>query len=183
MEMQLSPQDVTRYNGSEYGDSSGRNRQNVRPNSSFGGDRYSSQQHAQQQQQEYERQQQQQPKQRGRGNGVMDIELRRERSKSLANIPYRSGPEPPRILHYGKHLPLPLLQRLVLTTIRDAARAIYTYTAAIPEELSFSKGDILAVLRLQDDGWWEAEIKESVRGANSKAGGPGLVPSNYLQRC
>jgi hypothetical protein len=57
---------------------------------------------------------------------------------------------------------------------------MYSYTAAIPEELSFSKGDILAVLRLQDDGWWEAEVKESTRGIK---GGIGLVPSNYLQRC
>jgi hypothetical protein len=56
---------------------------------------------------------------------------------------------------------------------------MYPYTAAIPEELSFLKGDILAVLRLQDDGWWEAEVRES-RG---KVGSVGLVPSNYLQRC
>ena len=45
--------------------------------------------------------------------------------------------------------------------------------AQIPEELAFQKGDILAVLRLQDDGWWEAEVV----GKNSR---PGLVPSNYL---
>ncbi|KAK7698281.1 formin-binding protein [Diaporthe eres] len=54
------------------------------------------------------------------------------------------------------------------------ARAMYMYQAAIPEELGFNKGDILAVLRHQDDGWWEAEV----HGAN---GQPGLVPSNYLQ--
>jgi len=53
------------------------------------------------------------------------------------------------------------------------ARALYMYQAAIPEELSFSKGDMLAVLRHQDDGWWEAE-------AVGRAGRPGLVPSNYL---
>lgn len=58
---------------------------------------------------------------------------------------------------------------------------MYSYSAAIPEELSFSKGDILAVIRLQDDGWWEAEVKESVKGA--RGSGIGLVPSNYLQRC
>ena len=57
---------------------------------------------------------------------------------------------------------------------------MYSYTAAIPEELSFAKGDILAVLRLQDDGWWEAEVTRSTKGG---AGGMGLVPSNYLQRC
>lgn len=56
------------------------------------------------------------------------------------------------------------------------ARALYVYRAAIPEELSFAKGDILAVLRLQDDGWWEAEVT----GTNGR---PGLVPSNYLQPC
>jgi len=33
---------------------------------------------------------------------------------------------------------------------------------------------MLAVLRLQDDGWWEAEVA----GKNQR---PGLVPSNYLQ--
>ncbi|KAI3392005.1 hypothetical protein diail_6358 [Diaporthe ilicicola] len=54
------------------------------------------------------------------------------------------------------------------------ARAMYVYQAAIPEELGFNKGDILAVLRHQDDGWWEAEV----HGANGQSG---LVPSNYLQ--
>lgn len=54
------------------------------------------------------------------------------------------------------------------------ARALYSYTAAIPEELGFTKGDILAVIRLQDDGWWEAEV-------TSNRARPGLVPSNYLQ--
>ncbi|BCS03471.1 formin-binding protein HOF1 [Aspergillus luchuensis] len=54
------------------------------------------------------------------------------------------------------------------------ARAMYSYTAAIPEELGFSKGDVLSVIRLQDDGWWEAEITT----ARSRTG---LVPSNYLQ--
>ena len=65
--------------------------------------------------------------------------------------------------------------------IHFAARAMYSYTAAIPEELTFAKTDILAVLRLQDDGWWEAEVKESSKG--SRLGGVGLVPSNYLQQC
>ncbi|GIC86940.1 formin-binding protein HOF1 [Aspergillus udagawae] len=54
------------------------------------------------------------------------------------------------------------------------ARALYSYTAAIPEELGFAKGDVLSVIRLQDDGWWEAEITTT----RSRTG---LVPSNYLQ--
>ena len=61
-------------------------------------------------------------------------------------------------------------------TTDDLARALYVYQAVIPEELSFAKGDILAVQRLQDDGWWEAELA----GKNER---PGLVPSNYLQNC
>ena len=58
------------------------------------------------------------------------------------------------------------------------ARALYMYQAAIPEELGFGKGDVLAVLRHQGDGWWEAEVH-----AGSNAGRNGLVPSNYLQPC
>lgn len=51
---------------------------------------------------------------------------------------------------------------------------MYMYQAAIPEELGFAKGDVLAVLRHQDDGWWEAEVQ----GGDGRIG---LVPSNYLQ--
>lgn len=50
------------------------------------------------------------------------------------------------------------------------------YAAAIPEELTFAKGDVLAVTRHQDDGWWEAEVC-------GKDGRCGLVPSNYLKQC
>ncbi|KAH9810050.1 septation protein imp2-like [Teratosphaeria destructans] len=60
--------------------------------------------------------------------------------------------------------------------IMHFARAMYMYQAAIPEELSFAKGDVLAVIRHQDDGWWEAEVC-------NKPGQPGLVPSNYLKEC
>lgn len=89
MEMQLSSQDVMRYDGT----GSGRSRQGMaRPNSSFGGDRY-----------------QQAQGHGGRdsnGRGNSDVELRRERSKSLANIPFRGAPQPPQALHYGKSLEL-----------------------------------------------------------------------------
>jgi len=53
---------------------------------------------------------------------------------------------------------------------------MYVYQAAIKEELSFAKGDVLAVLNHQDDGWWDAELVGS-RGMR------GLVPSNYLVDC
>lgn len=64
---------------------------------------------------------------------------------------------------------------MMLTVIyNETAKAMYMYQAAIAEELGFAKGDILAVLRHQDDGWWEA----TVHGGNGQVG---LVPSNYLQ--
>ncbi|EFW99343.1 cell division control protein [Grosmannia clavigera kw1407] len=79
----------------------------------------------------------------------------RQRSKSLAeNRQYTRDGRP--IMHF--------------------ARALYMYQAAIPEELGFGKGDVLAVLRHQDDGWWEATV-------HGGSGQVGLVPSNYLQPC
>ena len=51
-------------------------------------------------------------------------------------------------------------------------KAQYNYTAAIEEELSFKKRDILLVLHKQSDGWWFAE--------NLNSSDSGLVPSNYL---
>lgn len=60
--------------------------------------------------------------------------------------------------------------------IINYARAMYQYTAAIPTEMSFTKGDILAILAHQEDGWWDAELV-GVTGCS------GLVPSNYLQLC
>ncbi|KAA8566953.1 hypothetical protein EYC84_010049 [Monilinia fructicola] len=79
----------------------------------------------------------------------------RSRSKSVADVRQFNSQGRP-ILHFS--------------------RALYMYQAAIPEELSFAKGDILAVLHHQDDGWWEAEV-------SGKNGRPGLVPSNYLSNC
>ncbi|EHL03153.1 putative Septation protein imp2 [Glarea lozoyensis 74030] len=89
------------------------------------------------------------------GGQGSNSQVSRQRSKSVADVRQYNREGRP-ILHF--------------------ARAMYMYQAAIPEELSFAKGDILAVLRLQDDGWWEAEVA-------GKNGRPGLVPSNYLQNC
>jgi len=83
-------------------------------------------------------------------------EVGRVRSKSMA--------EPKQFTRDGK-------------AIIHYARAMYMYQAQIPEELGFSKGDVLAVIRHQDDGWWEAEIP------GKPSSGRGLVPSNYLVAC
>ena len=156
MEMQLSSQDVQRY---DQPGGSGRSRQGMmansgRPSSAYGGDLYTS---------------------GGAGQrGGIDPQLRRERSKSMAAPPQRG------MLHYGRLFQaLKIFDINLLIKCANPARALYSYTAAIPEELSFTKGDTLAVLRLQDDGWWEAEISKG----RQNIGMAGLVPSNYLQRC
>ncbi|TWU75954.1 hypothetical protein ED733_006629 [Metarhizium rileyi] len=93
-----------------------------------------------------------------RGRGAVDLYDggSRPRSKSVADPSRQYTRDGRPILHF--------------------ARALYMYQAAIPEELGFAKGDYLAVLRHQDDGWWEAEV----HGGNGRVG---LVPSNYLQPC
>ena len=155
MEMQLSSSEVQRYGPDSYG--SGRSRQGMangnggRPQSAYGSEYGAG----------------------GRGT-PMDPQMRRERSKSMAPQPQQQ-----KILHYGKELPSHGLEAERVLTSWGIARALYSYTAAIPEELTFAKGDVLAVLRLQDDGWWEAEISKGRIGV----GNVGLVPSNYLQRC
>ena len=105
----------------------------------------------------------------------LDHGLGRSRSKSVADgRKYTQDGRP--ILHFGKSLSMNTTHMSSRIADKLVARALYIYRAAIPEELSFAKGDILAVLRLQDDGWWEAEV-------TGKNGRPGLVPSNYLQPC
>ncbi|KAF7547804.1 hypothetical protein G7046_g8896 [Stylonectria norvegica] len=91
-----------------------------------------------------------------RAMGLYDGGGSRQRSKSVADPSRLYTRDGRPIMHY--------------------ARALYVYQAAIPEELGFQKGDYLAVLRHQDDGWWEAEV----HGTNGRIG---LVPSNYLQPC
>jgi len=84
MEMQLGSQGVARYAG-EPGSGSGRSRQGMmRPTSSYGGDPYQGGQGR-----DYDR----------RG---MDGEMRRQRSKSMANVPMRGGGAPQQPLHYGE---------------------------------------------------------------------------------
>ncbi|PQE06482.1 cell division control protein [Rutstroemia sp. NJR-2017a WRK4] len=96
----------------------------------------------------------------------------RTRSKSVADVRQFNREGRP-ILHFGMYSVI-LINDPMLTDY--LARALYMYQAAIPEELSFAKGDVLAVMTHQDDGWWEAEVA----GKNGRAG---LVPSNYLQNC
>lgn len=97
----------------------------------------------------------------------------RTRSRSVADGRQLTKDGVP-ILHYCKLSCL--ITAFCKELIWSTARAMYMYQAAIKEELTFAKGDVLAVLHHQDDGWWEAEL---VGGRGMR----GLVPSNYLVDC
>jgi Variant SH3 domain len=111
--------------------------------------------------------------------GAVPETASRSRSKSLAvadpSRQYSRDGRP--ILHFGEN---PFINShfcvFANSNNNKKARAKFNYAAVIPEELGFTKGDVLAIVRLQDDGWWEAEIA----GIHSH-GRTGLVPSNYLQ--
>lgn len=88
-----------------------------------------------------------------RGKSKSALEMRRPHPAELPNFS-RDGQE---IIRYG--------------------RAMYEYHAAIPEEVSFRKGDILLVTRTQEDGWWEVEVFAPL----SNRPQVGLAPSNFCQ--
>ncbi|CAF1388641.1 unnamed protein product [Adineta steineri] len=52
-------------------------------------------------------------------------------------------------------------------------RALYSYTAAESDEISFTEGDTLVECEQIDDGW--------MLGRNPKTGQQGLLPSNYVE--
>lgn len=68
---------------------------------------------------------------------------------------------------------LPLMTRGGRRVVKHA-RAIFDFKATIEGELSFKENDILLVVHMQDDGWWECERLED--------GKMGLAPYNYLER-
>ncbi|CDH55353.1 cell division control protein [Lichtheimia corymbifera JMRC:FSU:9682] len=59
--------------------------------------------------------------------------------------------------------------------IIEYVRAIWTYEAKIPSEMSFMAGDPLAVITKQIDGWWLAELMDPQRRQR------GLIPGNYME--
>ncbi|KAI8076760.1 uncharacterized protein BX664DRAFT_343865, partial [Halteromyces radiatus] len=60
------------------------------------------------------------------------------------------------------------------TPIMHYARAVWSFTATIPLEMSFSAGDRLAIVKKQADGWWDAELQGPKKTR-------GLVPGNYME--
>ncbi len=53
----------------------------------------------------------------------------------------------------------------------ERVTAIYDYSADKEDELSFSEGSTIYVLKKNDDGWWEGVMN----------GVTGLFPGNYVE--
>lgn len=58
----------------------------------------------------------------------------------------------------------------ILIDFPDKVVALYPYTAANPDELTFAKDDIISVTAREEEAWWRGELN----------GVSGLFPSNYV---
>ncbi|KAI7882432.1 hypothetical protein K492DRAFT_206171 [Lichtheimia hyalospora FSU 10163] len=99
------------------------------------------------------------------------------------NNNFQSSPSPQRMMQQplpssstGKAPAAPRQDQLEDgSPIIEYVRAIWTYEAKIPSELSFMAGDPLAVITKQIDGWWLAELMDPQRRQR------GLIPGNYME--
>lgn len=66
-------------------------------------------------------------------------------------------------------LPLPRLNVYGFPAVK--ARALYTYTASNPDELSFAEDEELSIIDTNEDEWWKAE----------QGGVVFIVPAAYLE--
>ena len=55
-------------------------------------------------------------------------------------------------------------------------KALYDYTASMPEEFSFTAGDIIAVTHTEPDGWWQGELLDEAR----RVPNANTFPSNFV---
>jgi len=55
-------------------------------------------------------------------------------------------------------------------------KALYDYTATIPEEFNFQAGDVIAVTATPEDGWWSGELLDEDR----RVQGQHIFPSNFV---
>ncbi|WFD19474.1 formin-binding protein [Malassezia caprae] len=55
-------------------------------------------------------------------------------------------------------------------------KALYDYAATLPEEFSFTAGDIIAVTHTEPDGWWQGELLDEAR----RVPGAYTFPSNFV---
>ena len=82
--------------------------------------------------------------------------------------PGQGGPPPPAAEQQGGGGQLP---SWVPRNYLDKALAIYDYNADKEDELTFQEGQVIYVLKKNDDGWWEGVMD----------GITGLFPGNYVE--
>lgn len=63
--------------------------------------------------------------------------------------------------------------KVMLIVISSTVVAIYDYTAARDDELSFQENSVIFVVKKNDDGWYEG-VMEGITG---------LFPGNYVEPC
>jgi hypothetical protein len=66
----------------------------------------------------------------------------------------------------------------VLKKLHFAVKALYDYTATIPEEFDFKAGDMIAVTRVSKSGWWIGEPPNLAE--DPEKSGKRIFPSNYV---
>jgi SH3 domain len=157
---------------------------------SSGGDYYTSQQGyapPQTQQQQQQRQQYQQPHQpigygsvspgpMNRSPSPQPMALTQPQTQPVAEPPTRQYTEDGRgVLFYGASFFFPY--RLGNADLcGNTVRALYDYTATIPEEFDFQANDIIAVTATPEDGWWSGELLDE----NRRVPGRHIFPSNFV---
>lgn len=60
-----------------------------------------------------------------------------------------------------------------ISTYAPRYRAMYDYSAADDDEVSFMDGDLIVDVTVIDDGWWEGRVE--------RTGQYGMLPSNYVE--
>ena len=65
-----------------------------------------------------------------------------------------------------------------LKELHFAVKALYDYTATIPEEFDFKAGDMIAVTKVRKSGWWTGEPPNLAE--DPEKSGKRIFPSNYV---
>ncbi|XP_035709024.1 protein nervous wreck-like isoform X3 [Folsomia candida] len=87
------------------------------------------------------------------------------------NLPQDGTPTVPTSVSSG--LTTPFINELRHGDVGEFCRALYDYEATAPEEISFSEGQIVKILRRDYDGWWEGEYD----------GMTGVFPEIVVEEC
>lgn len=119
--------------------------------------RQASQQHQQQHQQQYQQLQSQLSRQASQTSQQTGLSRQTSHASTIGGASDLSG--------------IPSVPHWVPKNFIERVSAIYDYSADKEDELTFSEGSIIYVLKKNDDGWWEGVMN----------GVTGLFPGNYVE--